>query len=70
MNNQPLTAKRRAAIVRFVVLQQYAQGNGTAEWVINETLNAEKKEADVLYNWLERHGYTWNATAKKWRLKK
>lgn len=52
---QPLTEKRRLAIILYV----QAKHNGTVSGVVNLTLKAERMQSDKLYDWLKRNGYQW-----------
>ncbi len=63
-NREPLTAKRRAAILRYVILT--TKKMPLLIFGVDQTLKAERMPAARLYEWLERKGYHWDSKAKSW----
>lgn len=60
----PMTAKRKAAIKRYVALK--AEGNMTLDNVIDLTLKAERMWNQELHNFLERRGWRWRPRLGRW----
>lgn len=65
---EPLTAKRRAAILRYVVLT--TKRMPVIYFGVDQTLKAERMPSTQLYQWLDRKGYRWESKAKIWIEKK
>lgn len=63
-NREPLTAKRRAAILRYVILT--TKKMPLLYFGVDQTLKAERMPATHLYQWLEKKGYRWDSKAKSW----
>lgn len=61
---QPLTAKRKAAILRYVMIK--AEKFPFVSFAVDATLKAERMKAESLYQWLESKGYRWNSRTKNW----
>jgi hypothetical protein len=66
---QPLTAKAKAAIVKYVALTEKRHGY-ISGLVIDYVLKAERMPREKLYTLLDAKGYTWAAKHGLWREKK
>lgn len=55
----PLTKKRKAAILTYVIIRAEKHGQFVYN-LVEDTLKAERKNADDLYSYLERRGHRWN----------
>lgn len=65
VRNKPMTIKAREAIRVFVKLK-LEQGGYTLENAIFWTLYAERIQREMLYGWLERHGWRWRSKKRQW----
>ncbi len=61
---EPLTAKRKAAIFRYVVLT--TKKLPVLYFGVEQTLKAEKMPSERLYQWLQSKGYKWCPKSKIW----
>ena len=62
---QPLTAKAKAAIVRYVELNKKKHGY-ISGLVIDFVLKAERMERAKLYAWLDGKGWKWSSKRGYW----
>ena len=65
---QPLTLKRRTAITKYAQIRHMSELVGGVAGIVENTLTADRMQAEKLYAWLGRHGYTYDK--KQWRLKR
>jgi hypothetical protein len=63
---QPLTRKRRAAIIAETSRRAWRTRRGTISDIVEFALHAEKMEADKLYANLTHHGYHWQDKLGRW----
>jgi hypothetical protein len=63
---QPLTRKRRAAIVAETSRRAWRTRRGSISDLVEFALNAEKMDADKLYANLTHHGYHWHEKLGTW----
>ena len=57
---EPLTTKRRAAIIAYVARRTLRTQRNSIADIVEFTLTAEKMKPEKLYSGLEYNGYTWN----------